>query len=57
MRVRGSGRELRALWEEDEMFDWAARRLKAGFLQSFHPDWTSEQVEAEVRRNSLYSNS
>ena len=28
----------------------SARELKAGALRSFHPDWTKEEVQEEVRR-------
>jgi len=27
---------------------WSARRLKAAWLRRQHPDWTEEQVQAEV---------
>ena len=27
---------------------WSARRLKAGWLQKQHPEWTEEQVQKEV---------
>jgi len=27
---------------------WSARRLKAAWLRQQHPDWTEEQVQAEV---------
>ena len=27
---------------------WSARRLKAGWLRTQHPDWTEEQVQQGV---------
>jgi hypothetical protein len=33
----------------EEMF-WSARKLKAAGIRHQHPDWTEEQVQAEVRR-------
>ncbi|MFW6158614.1 MAG: hypothetical protein ACOC8E_04580 [Planctomycetota bacterium] len=31
-----------------------AREIKAGMLRSMHPDWSEEQVQAEVRRSFLH---
>jgi hypothetical protein len=36
---------------------WSARRMKAAFLQHLHPDWTTDQIETEVRRIFLYAQS
>jgi len=33
-----------------EQLYWSARRLKAAGLRSQHPDWSQEQIDAEVRR-------
>lgn len=27
---------------------WSARRLKAAWLRQLHPDWTQEEIEAQV---------
>ena len=34
---------------------WFARRLKAAGLRKLHPDWTEEQIAAEVRRIFMYA--
>jgi hypothetical protein len=31
-----------------EQLYWSARRMKSAWLKSLHPDWTEQQVEAEV---------
>jgi hypothetical protein len=36
---------------------WSARRMKAAFLQSQHPDWTEDQVQNEVSQIFLYAQS
>jgi hypothetical protein len=36
---------------------WSARRLKAAFLRSQHPDWSEPEIEAQVRRAFLYARS
>jgi hypothetical protein len=36
-------------WRAAHRLYWTARRHKAAFLQSQHPDWTDKQVEDEVR--------
>lgn len=28
---------------------WNARALRAGALRSFHPDWSEERIQQEVR--------
>lgn len=33
-----------------ERLYWSARALKASWLRSIHPNWTEEQVIAEVTR-------
>ena len=37
-----------------EQMYWSARRMKSAWLKSQHPDWSEQQVEAEVRR--LFAN-
>jgi hypothetical protein len=32
-----------------------ARAIITGAVRSFHPEWTEEQVRAEVRRRFLYA--
>lgn len=34
---------------------YSARKLKEAGLQANHPDWTEEQVQAEVRKIFLYA--
>jgi len=34
---------------------WAARRLKEAFVRQQHPDWSDEEVKAEVRRIFLHA--
>lgn len=34
---------------------WAARRLKAAFLRSEHPEWSEAEVDEAVRRAFLYA--
>ena len=48
-------RILRTLSGEDKLRSafqlyWSARKLKASFLRSEHPDWTEEVIQAEVKR-------
>lgn len=38
-----------------EQLYWSARKLKAAGLRAQHPDWTEEQIKAEVRRIFLYA--
>ena len=33
----------------------AARRFQAAALAAMHPDWSQEQIRAEVRRRWLYA--
>jgi hypothetical protein len=33
-----------------EQLYWTARKMKAAWLHSQHPDWTEEQVNAELSR-------
>lgn len=33
---------------------WSARRLKAGYLRSLHPEWSDARVEEEVKLAFLY---
>ena len=42
-------------WQTARRLYWKMRRHKAAFLQSEHPDWSLEQVEAEVRRIFLHA--
>jgi hypothetical protein len=46
-RSMSPGRRL----EVAEQLYWSARRMKAAWLKSLHPEWTDGQVEAEVTRN------
>lgn len=34
---------------------WSARRLKEAWVRREHPDWTDEEVAAEVRRIFLHA--
>jgi hypothetical protein len=47
LRRMTPGRRL----EIAEQLYWSAWRMKAAWLRSLHPDWTEEQVVAEVKRN------
>jgi hypothetical protein len=38
-----------------EQLYWTARKLKAAGVRMHHPDWTEEQVAAEVRRIFLHA--
>ena len=40
-----------------EQLYWSARKLKAAGLRSQHPDWSQEQIDAEVRRIFLHARS
>jgi hypothetical protein len=40
-----------------EQLYWSARKLKAVAVRTQHPDWTEEQVSAEVRRIFLHARS
>lgn len=42
-------------WQAARRLYWTVRRHKTAFLQSQHPDWSAEQVEAEVRRIFLHA--
>jgi hypothetical protein len=34
---------------------WSARRLKAAWLRSQHPDWSEEEIQRKVREIFLYA--
>jgi hypothetical protein len=34
---------------------WSARKMKAAGLRSQHPDWSEEQIQAEVRQIFLHA--
>lgn len=36
-------------WRAAHRLYWTMRRHKTAFIQSQHPDWTEQRVEAEVR--------
>jgi hypothetical protein len=38
-----------------EQLYWTARKLKLAALRAQHPDWTEEQLTAEVRRIFLHA--
>ena len=38
-----------------EQLNWTARKLKLAGLRAQHPDWTDEQLNAEVRRIFLHA--
>ena len=42
-------------WKVAHRLYWTMRRHKTAFLQSQHPDWTIERVEAEVRDIFLHA--
>ena len=37
-------------WLAAQRLYWTMRHHKAAFLQSQHPDWSENQIDAEVRR-------
>ena len=38
-------------WQAAHRLYWTARRHKAAFLRSQHPDWPDQRVEGEVRQS------
>jgi hypothetical protein len=50
---RGMSPEQR--WEAARQLYWTVRRHKAAFIQTQHPDWSPEEVQAEVRRIFLHA--
>lgn len=44
-------------WKAAHRLYWSARRLKAAYLKSRHPDWTDEQVEEAVREAFMHARS
>ena len=42
-------------WQAARRLYWTVRRHKTAFLQSQHSDWSTAQVEAEVRRIFLHA--
>ena len=38
-------------WQAAHRLYWTARRHKAAFLRSQHPDWPDQRIEWAVRRN------
>jgi hypothetical protein len=42
-------------WRVANRLYWTARRHKAAFLHSQHPDWPEQKVESEVRRIFLHA--
>ncbi|HMP82842.1 MAG TPA: hypothetical protein PKA41_09095 [Verrucomicrobiota bacterium] len=46
LRQMSPGRRL----EIAEQMYWSARRMKAAWLRTLHPDWSDAEVEAEVTR-------
>jgi hypothetical protein len=42
-------------WEAARRLYWSARRLKAAFLRSEHPEWTEAELDDAVRRSFLYA--
>jgi len=41
-------------WHSAQRLYWTMRRHKTAFDQSQHPDWSEQEVQAEVRR--IFSN-
>lgn len=41
-------------WRIARQLYWTARRHKAAFLKSLHPDWSESRIDDEVRR--VFSN-
>ena len=37
-------------WRAAHQLYWTARRHKAGFIRSQHPEWSDDRVQEEVRR-------
>lgn len=51
---------LRALTPEQKLrtaarMYWAARELHAAGLRMRHPDWTEQQIQAQVREAFMYA--
>jgi hypothetical protein len=44
-------------WRAAHRLYWTLRRHSAAFLRAQHPEWSGEQVEAEVRRRFLHARS
>jgi hypothetical protein len=42
-------------WKLAEQLYWSARRMKTAWLRSLHPEWTEDQVDAEVTRIFLHA--
>jgi hypothetical protein len=42
-------------WQLAEQLYWSARKLKLAGLRAQHPDWTEEQLNAELRRIFLHA--
>jgi len=42
-------------WDVAQQLYWTARRHKAAFLHSLHPDWSWQQVQTETRRLFLHA--
>jgi len=38
-------------WQAAQDLYWSARRLKAAFLRSEHPDWDDDAIEDAVKRS------
>jgi hypothetical protein len=41
-------------WAAAERLYWSARRLKAAWLRSMHPEWTESQVEQAVKEAFMH---
>lgn len=53
---------LRAMTPEQKLntaarLYWSARRLKAAWLRSQHPEWKEEEVQQKVREIFMYARS
>ena len=44
-------------WRAATNLYWSARRLKAAFLRSEHPEWTDQEIDDHVRLAFLYARS
>ncbi len=42
-------------WRAANRLYWTARRHKAAYLRSLHPDWSEDRVDDEVRRIFLHA--
>ncbi len=42
-------------WETARKLYWSARDLRASVLRSQHPEWSEDDIQAEVKRLFMYA--